>query len=115
MHLTGRAKPWNSNREDLEHAIQTKAFEDCNDKEKWYFSLVEALKEVGMHHEVTMDFILGRHENPAVGIAPSFQQMALYLIAKRRNRWRQFEKRSDEPNIIRELNNKTFSTVRRTS
>jgi hypothetical protein len=113
VHLTGRAKPWNSNREDLEHAIQTKSFKDCNDKEKWYFSLVEALKEVGMFQEVAMDFILGRRENPAVGIAPSFQQMALYLMAKRRNRWKQFENGSDEPNVIHDLSNKTLSSGRR--
>jgi hypothetical protein len=103
VHLTGRAKPWHANRTVLEHAVETKAFRDCNDKEKWYFSLVEALNEIGMLHEVKMDFILGKHEEPAVGIAPSFNQMALYLVAKRRNLWKQFEKENDEPNVIREL------------
>ncbi|KAG7372758.1 glycosyl transferase family 8 protein [Nitzschia inconspicua] len=103
VHLTGSSKPWNSNREDLEQAIQQKKFKDCNNKEKWYFSLVEALKEVGMDETISMDFILGKDEIPAVGIAPSYQQMAQYLIYKRRNGWRQYEKKSDEPDVVRSL------------
>lgn len=111
VHLTGRAKPWYSNRTELEQAVQTKKFRDCNDKEKWYFSLVEALKEVGMADEVEMDFISGTHETPAVGLAPSFQQMARYFIAKRRNGWKQFENESDEPDVIRELMTTTKKDV----
>jgi alpha-N-acetylglucosamine transferase len=106
VHLTGRSKPWNSNREELEQATQSKNFKDCNDKEKWYFSLVEALREIGMLDEVSFDFILGTHEMPAVGVAPSFQQMARYFIAKRRNGWKQYENKSDEPDVIRELTEK---------
>jgi hypothetical protein len=103
VHLTGGSKPWHADPKELAHAIQTKSFKDCNNKEKWYFSLVEALKEVGKFDEVSMDFILGTHEKPAVGIAPSFQQMVRYFLVKRRNRWKQFENESDEPNVILEL------------
>jgi hypothetical protein len=103
VHLTGRSKPWNSNREDLEMAITTKSFQNCTDVEKWYYSLVEALKEIDVYNEVSLEFILGTHESPAVGTSPSFQQMAQYLYDKRLNGWKQYENEFDEPEVIQSL------------
>jgi hypothetical protein len=106
VHLTGRSKPWNTKLEDLQQAIQEKSFKDCNDKEKWFFTLMEALTEMNMLDRVSFSFITPSDELPPVGVAPSYQQMAKYLYDKKKNGWKQYEYEVDEPDVIKELTSK---------
>mmetsp|Transcript_5084 Transcript_5084/g.9472 ORF Transcript_5084/g.9472 Transcript_5084/m.9472 type:complete len:226 (-) Transcript_5084:83-760(-) len=102
IHFTGGSKPWHQNVTVLNEGIRGKNFEDCTGKQKWYWSLLEALEDIGMSEKVSLDFILGHRESPAVGISTSAIQRSLHIHWRLQNEWRKYENLEDEPEFVQE-------------
>ncbi|KAL3938351.1 MAG: hypothetical protein SGARI_001774 [Bacillariaceae sp.] len=66
-----------------------------DNKELWFWILKDALKEAG-NPDIDLNFISQETRQPAVGRAPSFVQMALYMRHKAKQGWKQYEYEFEE-------------------
>jgi hypothetical protein len=103
-HLSGRMKPWKDDITELNKILkeyQRNPSKPLYSRHQWYYLLVQMKKELEEDQtarnisstdrlEITLDFINDK-DTPAVGLAPSYIQMATYLYVKKRNGWRQYE------------------------
>ncbi|KAG7354545.1 hypothetical protein IV203_003901 [Nitzschia inconspicua] len=90
-HFTGIYKPWNVNHTLVEQALWTTPRNQWQDREIWFYHLVQALSDIHMMDRVSFEFMGESDKNPSVGRASSFVQMAMYLRAKKRNGWNQYQ------------------------
>jgi len=91
FHMTGRAKPWFQNISQLEDPDCTDRHKrECDIQVKWYQLFNEALVSIKMIDRVSWD-VFGSRRSAPVGHAPSFEQIAMYMYAKKERNWNQYE------------------------
>ena len=110
VHFSGKKKPWYSDRDKLEEAlrnhnsINNTSNNNQQDKvssqpspslsplELWYWLITDVLESTGFRDKVSLDFIKKETENIApVGITPGARQRNMYIKAKSKNGWKQYE------------------------
>jgi len=95
-HMTGNAKPWYQNISRLEDPDCTdRNKRECNIQVKWYQLFNEALISIEMIDRVSWD-IFGSRRSAPVGHAPTFEQIATYVYAKKERNWNQYEDDNEE-------------------
>jgi hypothetical protein len=90
IHFTGNTKPWQINRTLVEEVLWKTPVDQRKERDNWYYHLMRALTEIDMVDKVPWDFMGEADQNPSVGRASSYVQMALYLRAKKNNGWNQY-------------------------
>uniref|UniRef100_A0A448ZRH7 Hexosyltransferase n=1 Tax=Pseudo-nitzschia multistriata TaxID=183589 RepID=A0A448ZRH7_9STRA len=92
FHLTGRAKPWFLEREQLENpdCFNNNNERECKMQAKWYRLLNEAMVSIKIPDGFSLDF-LGTKKLAPVGHAPNDKQISEYLAVKKNRHWNQYE------------------------